>query len=271
MFLAPIISPTMTFERRPIGEKGHVLVDTALEAEGFLAAFTERTGGESGAPYDSLNLSFFVGDDEDVVRANRARVTAALGIDTFGTAEQVHGARLVKVGEKRSAAGFAGPDGRIPGADAMSTTSAGVALAVLTADCVPVVAASAGQGLLVSAHAGWRGIAGGIVAVIAQQFADPRAVRVAIGPSIGIDHYEVGDDVALAVASGTQSGVVSERRDGRTHVDLAGTIRAELRALGIRKVEGTGLCTACEPKRFFSYRVDEVTGRQAAVAVKLRR
>ena len=104
---------------------------------------------------------------------------------------------------------------------------------------------------------------------MAAAFDSPKDVRVAIGPAVGPDHYEVGEDVALAVAAGTEAGAVTERRDGTTRLDLVGTIRAELRALGIRRVDDTGLCTACHPDRFFSYRRDEITGRQAAVAVRL--
>jgi YfiH family protein len=151
----------------------------------------------------------------------------------------------------------------------MSTTTPGVALSILTADCVPIVAASPGRGLLVVAHAGWRGIAGGIVATVAGRFEDPSDVGVALGPPIGADHYEVGDDVASAITAGTEAGVVSARRDGRVHVDLVATIRAELGACGIEDVQDTGLCTACHPDRFFSFRRDGTTGRQAAIAVKL--
>jgi YfiH family protein len=259
----------MTFDRRPLGQGGHVLVSTTLEGDGFLAAFSERTGGVSEGSHESLNLSFVVGDDDDRVRTNRARLTGALGIDRFATPEQVHGARIVQVGEKRAGAGFEGPGDRIAGTDAMVTTSAGAALAVLTADCVPVVAASAAESRVAVVHAGWRGIAAGVVASMAALFERPGDVRVTIGPAIGPDHYEVGPDVALAVASGTQAGAVTERRGDATHLDLAGTVRAELRALGIRRVDDSGLCTACHPARFFSYRVDEVTGRQAAVAMRL--
>ena len=259
----------MTFERRATTEGGFVLVSTPLEGDGFLAAFSERTGGVSGAPYDSLNVSFVVGDDDERVRANRARLTGALGIERFATAQQVHGDRVVRVGAKRAGAGFDDPEDRIPDADAMVTTSGGVALGVLTADCVPVVAASAAEGRIAIAHAGWRGLAAGIVGAIAGLFERGNEVRVALGPAIGPDHYVVGEDVALAVAAGTQAGAVTERRNGTTRLDLTGTIRTELRALGIRRVDDTGLCTACESGRFFSFRRDEVTGRQAGVAIKL--
>jgi len=248
----------MTIERRPLGENGHVLVDTALEEVGFVAAFTERTGGESTGSYSSLNLSYTVDDEEGSVRRNRDVVSAALGIGAFATAEQIHGAKLVRVGQKRASAGHLGPSDRIRGADAMSTASPGVALAILTADCVPMVAASASEGLLVVAHLGWRGLAAGLVVRAVAAFDDPKSVRVALGPAIGPDHYEVGPDVALAVASGTEAGAVTERRQGGTFLDLVGTVRRELRALGIRRVEDTGVCTMCEEGRVFSYRRDEI-------------
>jgi polyphenol oxidase len=257
------------FDRRSLGPDGHVLVHAELERAGFLVAFTERTGGASDQPYDTLNLSQTVGDRDDVVRRNRALVTGALGVDAFALTEQVHGAGLVSVGIAKRTSGFERSDGRFPGADAMSTTTSNVALAVLTADCVPVVAASPSQGMLVVAHAGWRGIANGIVSNVAREFDDHGDVQVALGPAIGVDHYQVGNDVASSIAGGTRSGVVTERRDGGVHVDLVATIRQELAACGIAEVEDTGLCTACHPDRFFSYRRDGTTGRQAAIAVKL--
>jgi YfiH family protein len=259
----------MGYERRSVGRGGHVLVDTALESDGFLAAFSERTGGASDAPYDSLNLAFHVGDDPEPVRQNRHALVEQLGLPPFAAMEQVHASKVAKVGAKRGAAGFDDPAGALPGTDAMATRSAGVSLAVLTADCVPLVAGSPAEGMLVVGHVGWRGLAAGIVGAVARQFPEPRDVRVSLGPCVGPCHYEVGEDVAFAVASGTGAGAVTERRGGSLFLDLAKTVRADLRALGIGRVEDTGLCTACEAKRFFSYRRDEVTGRQAAVAIRL--
>jgi len=259
----------MTFERRPFAAGGHVLVDAELERRGFLVAFTERTGGASEPPYDTLNLSQAVGDVDDVVLRNRDLAARALGVAGFALAEQVHGVELAAVETAERTSGYESPEGRLPGADALSTTTRNVALAILTADCVPIVAASPAQGLLVAAHAGWRGIAGGIVAKVAAQFQDPGGVRAALGPAIGVDHYEVGEDVAASIAGGTRSGVVREGHDERVHVDLVATIRGELGAHGISDVEDTGLCTACRPDLFFSYRRDGTTGRQAAIAVKL--
>ncbi len=260
----------MAFERRSLGHRGHVLVSTTLERVGFLAAFTERTGGTSSKPFDSLNLSFAVEDDDERVRTNRARVLAGLDVAPFATAEQVHGANAVRVGTKRAGAGFDDLGSRIPRADVLFTASAGLPLAVLTADCMPMVFASPAAGVVVVVHAGWRGIASGVIPRAAALFDEASDVRVAIGPAIGPDHYEVKEDVALAVASASEAGTVTDRRGGKLYLDLPATVRAHLKALGIRKVEDTGLCTACERARFFSHRRDHGhTGRQAGIAVRL--
>ena len=260
----------MGFERRSLGHRGQALVSTTLEKAGFLAAFTERTGGTSAKPFDSLNLSLAVEDDAEKVRANRARVVEGLGIAPFATAEQVHGANAVRVGAKRAGAGWDDLDSRIPHADVLFTASAGLPLAVLTADCLPMVFASPATGVVAVVHAGWRGIAAGILPRAAALFDDPSDVRVAIGPAIGPDHYEVKEDVALAVASASGAGAVTDRRAGKLYLDLPATARAHLRALAIRKVEDTGLCTACQRGRFYSHRRDRgTTGRQAGIAVRL--
>lgn len=259
----------MAFERRALGKRGSVLVSTDLERAGFLAAFTERSGGASPKPYHSLNLSLATEDDPGRVGANRRRVVEGLGIPPFATAEQVHGARIVRLGAKRAGAGFDDPSTRVPGADALATRSAGIPLAVLVADCLPIVMASPVEGTVAVIHAGWRGLAAGIVRRATALFEDPGEVRAAIGPAIGPDHYEVGEDVALAVAAASEAGAVTARRSGRIYLDLAGTARAVLRASGVRRLDDAGVCTACESRRFFSHRRDGPTGRQAAVAMRL--
>ncbi len=130
--------------------------------------------------------------------------------------------------------------------------------------------ASPGQGTVAAVHAGWRGLAAGILQRAAALFEDPADVRVAIGPAIGPCHYEVGEDVALSVAAAFDVGAVTERRGGKLYLDLAGTARAAFRSWGFRKVEGAELCTAHQRARFYSYRRDGgTTGRQAAIAMRL--
>ena len=141
-------------------------------------------------------------------------------------------------------------------------------IAIQTADCMPLVLASSEEPLITVVHAGWRGFAAGIVEAGANLFGNPKTVRAAIGPTIGPDHYEVGEDVALAVSAGSSAAAVTETRDGKLFLDLPATAKRVLRAAGVTKVEDTGLCTACEPDRFFSHRRDGVTGRQVAVAMR---
>jgi len=259
----------MTFERRSLGRRGSALVSVTLERAGFLAAFTERTGGASAKPFDSLNVSFAVGDDPSAVSTNRERVVEGLGIPAFATAEQVHGARAVRVGAARGGAGFADAGSRIPGADALFTSRANLPLAVLVADCLPVAMASPRAGILAVVHAGWRGLAAGALGAAAAVFGDPADVVAAVGPAIGPCHYEVGEDVAVAVGKALGAGAVTERRRGRLFLDLPGTARGALRALGIRNVDVAGICTACERGRFFSHRRDGPrTGRQALVGAR---
>jgi YfiH family protein len=141
-------------------------------------------------------------------------------------------------------------------------------LAILAADCVPLVLASEREGVLVAVHAGWRGLAAGILARALARFEHPADVHGAIGPAIGPCHYEVSADVAAAVSAGTGQATTSRRQD-RLFLDLAGTVETALRTAGIPVIEQAGECTACAPDRFFSHRRDGATGRQALVAMRL--
>jgi polyphenol oxidase len=256
-------------ERRRLRRGVHAVVSTELERNGFMVAFTERSGGVSGPPYRSLNLGFHTGDAEADVRENRRRAAAALSVDGFASGQQVHGATVVPVGDGRAAAGFEDHSESIPGADALAVTRPGVPVAVRVADCLPVALASPPEGRLVAVHAGWRGLAAGILERAVSEFDVPAGILAAIGPAIGPCHYEIGEEVAMAVAARSPSGVVTERRDGHLFLDLPRTAARILRAAGVSRVEAADTCTACEPGRFFSHRRDGVTGRQALIAVRL--
>lgn len=255
-------------ERRTLPGGVTALVSTAFEDDGFLAAFTERTGGASSGSFRSLNLGSRTADDPTAVAANRAQVCGALDIAGFARAEQVHGGRSATVRPEDAAAGFDRPDAAIAGVDALATTERDVALAVVTADCVPLALADPRRGRLAVVHAGWRGVAAGVVATAVAGFADPTSILAAIGPAIGPDHYEVGEDVARAVSSATEEGAVVSRMNGTVRLDLPATVARVLRELGVRRVERDPSCTACEDERFFSHRRDGPTGRQALVAVR---
>ncbi len=257
------------FERRDLGGGVVGLVASALERDGFLAVFLERTGGASADRFSSLNGSYTVGDDPALVERNRRLVASAFGVERFCVPGLVHGTKVVAVGEKRAADGFLGPADLLADVDGTHTTSVGIGLGAFSADCVIAVMAHPRSGRVALVHAGWRGLAASVLQRGASLFPERREVRVAIGPTIGPCHYEVGEDVALAVAAGSPAGAVTERRGGRRYLDLVATGRAILRSEGIRRVEDTGLCTACEERRLFSFRRDGTTGRHLALAMRL--
>jgi polyphenol oxidase len=248
-------------ERRRLDDDIHALVATGLERRGFLAAFSERTGGISEGPYHSLNLGLRTGDDFDRVRGNRERLSRGLAVPGLVTARLVHGVAVARVGASDTTGVPVGE------ADILEVEERGVPLGVLVADCLPIALASEAEGRLVAIHAGWRGLAGGILARAASLFASPAEVSAAVGPAIGPCHYPVGPEVAAAVGRG--SPAVVDRVGGELRLDLARTAAAALEAQGIHSVELAELCTACHEDRFFSHRRDGRTGRQALVAMRL--
>jgi len=238
------------------------------------ACMTTREGGISAPPWDSLNLGTGSGDAPDAVRANRERFAAAIGaVPVF--LRQVHGDRVVHVDAAMAAAP---PEA----ADASWTSEPGVAYAVLVSDCLPVLLAASQAGAVGAAHAGWRGLAAGVVercveAVCAGASCAPGELVAWLGPCIGPDAFEVGADVLQAF--GVEPTPTSRARfrfqpradgDPRWRADLTGLARDRLQALGVRRISGGDWCTVQDRSRFFSYRRDAVTGRMAA-AVWIRR
>jgi YfiH family protein len=257
-------------ERRTLPGGVTALVPGDLEEAGFVALFSERSGGVSTGAFESLNLGLRCGDDPELAKQNRARLCAAAGVADFACGRQVHGTRIERIDRDRSGSGYLDPVDAMVATDGLLTDEQGVALAVLTADCVPVVLADPGSGRLVVVHAGWRGIAAGIVSEALRAFDRPTDVRAAIGPAIGPDHYEVGDDVALAVGAACPSGAVTRSDGGRLLLDLPSSIAGILGDGGVDSISRTDSCTSCEEDRFFSYRRDGATGRQGLVAVRVR-
>jgi purine-nucleoside/S-methyl-5'-thioadenosine phosphorylase / adenosine deaminase len=256
-------------ERRTLDGELRALVAPGLERRGYLAAFPERTGGGSDDPYRSLNLGFRTGDDLGRVRGNRQRLVAALDVPPFAVARQVHGRALVRVGAGRAGRGFTDPADVLPPADVLATSERAVPLGILAADCLSIALASPEEGVVVAVHAGWRGLARGILRGAVDLFGEPSGVAAAIGPAIGPCHYEVGPEVVEAVSAATPGGAVWARRGGRRFLDLAGTTARSLAAWGITEVEDAAACTACHPARFYSHRRDGVTGRQGMVVMRL--
>jgi YfiH family protein len=256
-------------ERRTLQEGIAALVSKRLEADGFIVAFTERTGGTSRRPFESLNLGLRTADRPDRVVENRGLACAAIGVGPFACGEQVHGYRISRVGPKGAGAGFAQAHAALPGADGLVTTSRNVPLAVLAADCLPIALVDPGAGRVAVVHAGWRGVAGGILMRAVRLFAEPAALRAVIGPAIGPDHYEVKEDVALAVSAASTGGGITRKEGGRIFLDLPGTAARILKELGVRRIDRAEECTACEAGRFFSHRRDGETGRQALIAMRM--
>jgi YfiH family protein len=252
-------------ERRRTRQDVHVLIASGLEQRGVLTAFTERTGGVSERPFSSLNLGYGTGDDLTKVEANRERTVEALEVPRFAAAKQVHGTGVLRIGRDRQGRGFL-PTDRTPSADILLTGRPRTPLAVLVADCVPIVVAS--DDLVMAVHAGWRALAGGILNKALGLFPDRRGLAGAVGPAIGPCHYHVGEEVLAAVERGAGTAI-RERRGGRWFLDLAGTAARVLRGAGLRDLEEAGECTACHPDRFFSHRREGVTGRQAVIAMRM--
>jgi purine-nucleoside/S-methyl-5'-thioadenosine phosphorylase / adenosine deaminase len=258
-------------ERRSLPGGVTALIEPDLERDGFLIAFTERTGGVSEGPFASLNLSLARGDAGERVAANRRRVSAALGIDRFAVADQVHGSNVARVDASLAGAGFEDRSTALRATDAMVTSVAGLALAILVADCVPVALASVGEGKVAVVHVGWRGLAAGVLPATLRRFDDIESVRAVIGPAVGPDHYEVGEEVVRAVGEGSPGCALVDRTGTRPRLDQGATVERILRRSAVERVERLDVCTACEPSRFFSHRRDPAAGRQALIAVQRER
>lgn len=233
----------------------------AISLPGTQVVFTTRRGGFSRGPYESLNLGRLTDDDPDAVRRNRAAAEALLGVRLAHT-RQVHGREVIKI-DDRTKPGVESQTGTaLPEADGQATALRGVAPTVLTADCLPV--AIAGRGAVGMIHAGWRGLAAGVIEAgvrAVRELGAEGPLRAAIGPGAGPCCYEVGEEV---------HAVFSERFPAARHgdkLDLKLIARRRLEAMGVNEIHDTGLCTICDPTLFFSHRRDRgVTGRQAGIA-----
>ena len=232
--------------------RGLRLLTARDEALGVSVCFTDRNGGASPVPFDSLNLAARVGDDPGAVQDNRARVASAAGFDLDGLrlARQIHGADVLEVGMG---------SGSVAGeADVLTATERGVTIGILTADCTPVVVA--GRDRVAVAHAGWRGLVAGAVEAAIDAVREVHAAWV--GPSIRACCYEVGPEVVEAFEQRDLPVVAPDR------VDPGGAAVAVLRRGGVEQIARSTDCTFCDA-RYFSYRRDGLTGRQGAFATLL--
>jgi YfiH family protein len=263
---------------RPAGDL-RLLTWPALDASGADAVVTARSGGVSSGPYESLNLSLSVGDDPGFVRENRRRLAAAFGVTSgdFVFARQLHGAGVRVVADADRGSGASSLDDALDGADALVTTSPGVVLAILTADCVPVVLHDPVAGVLACVHAGWRGTVAGVtaaaLAAMQRLGARPSDVTAGIGPAIGADRYQVGPDVHEAVTrtfGPAAAGFIrpDPSAPGRWLLDLWAANRHALRQAGVPgpRIHTTDIPTGPDPGHFFSDRTARPCGRLALVA-----
>ncbi len=231
---------------------------------GVGALMSTRAGGVSRAPWDSLNLGTAVGDDPEAVAHNRQRLAAAIGARPVFL-HQVHGNRVVTL-----APAHARPGAPPEAADAAITTEPGLACVVQVADCLPVLFAAPGGRAVGAAHAGWRGLAAGVLeatlgGVCTLAHCVPAEVQVWLGPCIGPARFEVGAEVREALGLSPQAlACFVPGAPGKWLADLAGLARCSLQAAGVTGFSGGGWCTVDSPSRFFSFRRDRITGRQAA-------
>jgi len=230
---------------------------------GVRAVTSLRSGeGVSLAPYDRLNLGMNCGDDPAAVLENRRRLAGWLQLPSQPFwLRQVHGVGVVRVG-----AGGPLPE---PEADAAVTSGRGVVLAILTADCLPVVFAARDGSEIGAAHAGWRGLAAGVLEATVAALRTPPGELVAwLGPAAGPRDYEIGEEVRAAFVGPDPgaAGAFVATRPGHWRVDLYALARRRLATIGLAEVHGGGLCTIADPARFYSHRRDGRSGRLATLA-----
>ena len=257
------------------------------------AAMTLRNGGVSAAQFRSLNLGVHVGDDPSAVAENRRRVHEHLGLPSEPVwLEQVHGIAVVDLDSPSDAAlgsGSGGASGWGVGgssaggsrsaiesydgsarlrADAVVTRRAGPVCAIQVADCLPVLLAARDGSAIGAAHAGWRGLAGGVIeATVRAMDTDTGQLLAWLGPAIGQPHFEVGDEVRTAFVAHDAQATAAFTRNARERwqCDLYALARLRLAALGVQHVSGGGWDTYAQADEFFSYRRDGQCGRMAAL------
>lgn len=223
------------------------------------AAFTLRKGGRSRPPFDSLNVAQHVGDDADAVAENRRRLLRHLCLPAEPAwLPQIHGITVANLDE--------GPSPEA--ADAAVTRRENRVCVIQVADCIPVLFAARDGSAVGAAHAGWRGLAAGVLeATVRSLGVDGPELCAWLGPGIGRRHFEVGDEVRAAFVDGDAAAAADFEPNsrGRWQCDLPALARRRLLKLGVREISGGDACTYADAERFFSYRRDGRCGRMAAL------
>ncbi len=218
---------------------------------------TTRHGGVSAGPFVSCNLGLHTGDDAAAVAANRRRLRELLPAEPKWL-HQVHGNAVV----------IADDLGDVPAADASITHKPNIVCVVMVADCLPVLLCDRDGGAVGIAHAGWRGLATGVIEnTVHAMGLPPGRMLVYLGPAIGPAAFEVGADVrdAFLPHDPAAASAFAALPDNKWHADLFLLARQRLARCGVTKIHGGGLCTASDPARFYSHRRDRITGRMAAL------
>lgn len=225
------------------------------------ALSTTRIGGFSQAPYDSFNLGDHVGDGSAAVADNRARLQQSLGGGVrCQWLHQVHGVEVVTAAD----------DGRVPEADAAVSRDANIACLVMTADCLPVLFCDRAGSRVAAAHAGWRGLAAGVLETTMAALDCPaEQLLVWLGPAIGPQAFVVGTEVREQFCDSDPAAATAfsahPLEAGKWLADLYQLARLRLQRAGITAIYGGDFCTYSDQQRFFSYRRDGVTGRMASL------
>ena len=251
-----------------------------FDGEGVTAVVTTRHGGVSVGPYASLNLGAQVGDDLHAVRQNRSRVAEALGVDRLTIAAQQHTNRVAVVDRDKAGRGHDGVAGSVsafPSTDGLVTDLPGTALAVVVADCAPVMLFDPVRRAIGVAHCGRAGTLSGMLpntveAMSRAYGSNPQDLLVGIGPAIRANSYEVGDAEAAEVMAAfgpDAAGLLRPTRPGHCTLDLVGGLRLQLRRAGVKdaNVHDLGIDTRTNADEFFSHRASRPSGRFAAVAL----
>ena len=222
------------------------------------ALVSTRAGGVSAGPYASLNLATHVGDEPAAVATNRDRLRAACALPAAPRwMNQIHGTQVIE-------AAMSGPE--IPTADAAVTSQRGVVCAVLTADCLPILLCDRAGTTVAAVHAGWRGLAAGIIATTLARLPPAAELLAWIGPGIGPQHYQVGGELrAQFLAQDPGHAAAFAQRAGAWYADLAQLAVHQLAQAGVGGVYASGLCTYANPTDFFSFRRNPVCGRIASL------
>lgn len=236
-----------------MGLREHLIIPDWPAPLNVKALQTTRAGGVSSPPYDSLNLGDHVGDAPLAVERNRILLNRLLPSEPVWL-NQVHGT-VVASADRASC---------LPQADACIARHRAAVCVVMTADCLPVLLCDTQGSVVGVAHAGWKGLAAGVIEATVQAMeAAPENIMAWLGPAISRDEFEVGDEVRAAFLAKQPQGAAAfiPGPSGKWFADLYALGRLRLNALGIKKIYGGGSCTYRERDRYFSYRRDGVTGR----------